>query len=319
MNPKLYIKVCLNTFLIVSLYLSPVAAQKFTIPVLPDTQVEVNQNPEMFYSQLQWIADKKDSLNVPIALHVGDIVDFDNIEHYEKASKGFKILDIAGIPYALCLGNHDTEAVGEQSGSAAPGNTNLNLRKTTKFNTYFPVSRLKAQQGRYEEGKSDNAFYTFNAGGLDWMVVSLEFCARFGPVHWADKVIADHPRHNVIILTHYHLNPSGDIAERNAGYGDLSPYEIYILLIKKYPNILLVLSGHTGNSTWRNDRGDNGNRIYQILQDYQGENMGDGNIRLLDVDPERKTISGIIYSPYTQKVKPETLIRFSGVNFTSPH
>lgn len=321
MSLKLYLKVILIAIAIAPLYTAQVFAQKFTIPVFPDTQGEVNTQPEMFISQLQWIADKKDSLNIPFALHVGDIVDFDNIAHYEKASNGFKILDNAKIPYVLCLGNHDTEAVGVNSGSAAstaPGATHLNLRKTTKFNTYFPVSRLTGQKGRYEEGKSDNAYYTFKAGGLDWLVVSLEFCARKEPVEWAGKVVAEHPKHNVIILTHYHLNGNGDISERNAGYGDLSPYEIYDLLIRKYPNILLVLCGHTGSSTWRNDRGDNGNRIYQILQDYQGENQGDGYLRLLEINPERGSIMGKIYSPYNKKEKCEAVIRFNGVSFIQP-
>ena len=119
----------------------------------------------MFLSQLQWIADKKDSLNIPFVIHVGGIVDFDNIEHYEKASDGFNILDEAQIPYAVCLGNHDTEAVGELTGSAVPGgNAHIDVRKSTKFNSYFSVSRFPAQKGRYEEGKSGNSFYTFNAG-----------------------------------------------------------------------------------------------------------------------------------------------------------
>jgi len=316
MRNKLYLNVCFIAFVLVNLYFTQgVVAQKFTIPVFPDTQGEVGSRPDMFNSQLQWIVAKKDSLNIPFVLHVGDIVNFDNIRHYETASDGFKILDTAKIPYVLCLGNHDTEAVGLNSGSAAPGNTNLNLRKTTKFNTYFPVSRLMGQKGRWEEGKSDNAYYTFNAGGLNWLVVSLEFCARKGPVEWADKIIAQYPNHNVIILTHYHLNGSGDISERNAGYGDLSPYEIYDTLIEKHPNILLVLSGHTGNSAWRNDRGDNGNRIYQILTDYQGENQGDGYLRLLEINPERRSISAKVYSPYNQKEKCEALIRFNGVKF----
>jgi hypothetical protein len=320
MKIKFCRKVCIITF-VVSLKLLTVSAQNFTIPVLPDTQCEVNNTPEMFISQLQWIADKKDSLNIPFVLHVGDMVDFDNISHYIKASDGFKILDNAEIPYALCLGNHDTEAVGENSGSAAssvPGATHLNLRKTSKFNTYFPVSRFTSQIGRFEEGKSDNAFYTFKAGGLNWLVISLEFCARKGPVDWAETIVGDHPNHNVIILTHYHLNGSGDIAEQNAGYGDLSPYEIYNQLIKKYPNILLVLSGHTGNSAWRNDRGDNGNRIYQILQDYQGENQGDGYLRLLEINPERGSILGKIYSPYNNKEKCEAFISFFDVKFIQP-
>lgn len=322
MSMNLYRKAYIITLAIVSLCISNSAvAQKFTIAVLPDTQGEVNQKPEMLTSQLKWIVNKKDSLNIPFVLHLGDIVDYDNIGHWERASNEFKILDNAKMPYVLCLGNHDTEAVGVNSGSAAsnvPGATHLNLRKTTKFNTYFPVSRLMGQKGRFEEGKSDNAYYTFNAGGLNWLIVSLEFCARKEPVEWADKVVAQHPNHNVIILTHYHLNGSGDISERNAGYGDLSPYEIYDTFIEKHPNILMVLSGHTGSSTWRNDRGDNGNRIYQILTDYQHENFGDGYIRLLEVNPERKYLSAKVYSPYNGKEKCEALIRFMGVNFISP-
>lgn len=320
---NLYRKACIITLAIVSLCIpNSVVAQKFTIAVLPDTQGEVNQKPEMLTSQLKWIIDHKDSLNIPFVLHLGDIVDYDNISHWEKASNEFKILDNAKMPYVLCLGNHDTEAVGVNSGSAAsnvPGATHVNLRKTTKFNTYFPVSRLMGQKGRFEEGKSDNAYYTFNAGGLNWLIVSLEFCARKEAVEWADNVVAQHPNHNVIILTHYHLNGSGDISERNAGYGDLSPYEIYDTFIEKHPNILMVLSGHTGSSTWRNDRGDNGNRIYQILTDYQHENFGDGYIRLLEVNPERKYFSAKVYSPYNGKEKCEASIRFMGVKFVTPN
>jgi len=322
MRTKLFFKALFIAFVLVNSYTAPIAvAQKFTIPVLPDTQGEVSDKPEMLISQLKWIVDKKDSLNIPFVLHVGDIVNFDNHGHWQTASDGFKILDDAKIPYVLCLGNHDTEAVGVNTGSAAsnvPGATHLNLRKTTKFNTYFPVSRLMGQKGRFEDGKSDNAYYTFKAGGLDWLIVSLEFCARKEPVDWAGKVVAEHPNHNVIILTHYHLNGNGDIAERNAGYGDLSPYEIYDMLIKKHPNILMVLSGHTGSSTWRNDRGDNGNRIYQILTDYQHENFGDGYIRLLEINPERRFLSGKVYSPYNGKEKCEALIRFMGVKFITP-
>lgn len=155
-----------------------VQAQKFVIGILPDTQVEVNIKPEMFMSQMNWLAAKHDSLKMPIVLHVGDIVDFNNVIHYERASLGFKILDDAKVPYAVCLGNHDTEAVGENSGSAAPGNTNANLRQTVKFNSYFPVERFRIQEGRFEEKKSDNAYYIFKAGGLKWLVMSLEFCAR---------------------------------------------------------------------------------------------------------------------------------------------
>lgn len=102
--------------------------QKFTIAIFPDTQVEVGSKPEMFYSQIDWIIKHKDSLNIPMSLHVGDLVNFNNFNHFEVASKGYEAFDKAHIPYAITLGNHDGEAVGYHSGSAAPGNVNQNLR-----------------------------------------------------------------------------------------------------------------------------------------------------------------------------------------------
>jgi 3',5'-cyclic AMP phosphodiesterase CpdA len=220
------------------------------------------------------------------------------------------------VPYAVCLGNHDTEAVGENTGSAAPGNTNKNLRQTGKFNTYFPVKRFRKQEGRYEEGKSDNAYYTFKAGGLKWLVISLEFCARPGPVDWANTVIPKFPKHNVIILTHSHLTGAGVIDQRNAGYGDLSPQQIYDRMISKHPNVRFVFCGHTGSSTSRVDKGEKGNSIYQILQDYQGQDAGGGYIRLLEIDPKAGTVTGRMYSPYYNKTKEDySKISFDGINF----
>jgi len=304
-------------FTLVCLFIVQAAfAQKFTIPILPDTQCEINYNPAMFTSQMKWIADKKDSLNIPIVLHVGDLVDFNSIDQYNRASEGFKILDNAGVPYAITLGNHDTGAVGEHSGSAAPGNVNANLRTTERFNSYFQVKRFTAQQGRFEKNKSDNAYYTFKAGGLNWLVLTLEFCSRQEPVEWAGQVISKHPKHNVIILTHYHLNAKGMIAQDNSGYGDLSPQKIYDQLIKQYSNVRLVISGHTGSSVYRDDIGLKGNHIYQLLQDYQGEENGGGFIRLLEIDPELKTMSAKMYSPFFNRTKTDaSRFSFSGVNF----
>jgi hypothetical protein len=305
-------------YLLVCLVLTQVAtAEKFLLPVLPDTQCEVNYAPAMFTSQMEWIAKNKKSLNIPMVLHVGDLVDFDNLKQYATASLGFKILDRARIPYAIALGNHDTSAVGENTGSAAPGDTHYNLRLTDKFNATFPVRRFTAQKGRFEPKQSDNAFYTFKAGGVHWLVVTLEFCARQAAAEWASKILAAHPKHNAIILTHYHLNGDGRISGRNAGYGDLSPQAVYDQVISQHANVRLVLSGHTGNSARREDVGAQGNRIYQILQDYQNLERGGGYIRLLEIDPGAGTISAAMYSPFYDRSMDDATNRFSfsGVQF----
>lgn len=291
-----------------------VSAQKFTIPVIPDTQENVTRKRGVFFSQIEWIAAKADSMKTPIALHVGDLVNFDNFDQWELASVGMRILERANVPYAIALGNHDTGAVGEFSGSAAPGDVNVNLRNTQKFNYFFPVNRFPLQKGRFENNKSDNSYYTFRAGDVDWIVVTLEFCAREEAAQWMDKVLKEHPDHNAVILTHYHLTGRGGIAPNNAGYGDMKVIDIFEQYIKPNKNVLLVLSGHTVWSAWKIDQGTQGNNIYQILQDYQRKD--DGYIRLLDIDTEKGTISAKMYSPYLDKtLEDDSSFSFTDVKF----
>jgi hypothetical protein len=115
-----------------------VAAQKFTIPIFLDTQESLTRKRGVFFSQLEWIAASADSLKAPIVLHVGDLVNFDNFDQWDLASAGMTILDRAHIPYAISLGNHDTEAVGEFSGSAAP-ETSMRISERLRNSTIiFP-------------------------------------------------------------------------------------------------------------------------------------------------------------------------------------
>lgn len=289
---------------------------KFTLPVLPDTQEAVSGRQDMLFSQMNWLAKAKDSLKFPVVLHVGDLVNFDTITHFETASKGFEILDKAKLPYIITLGNHDTEAVLPDNGSAAPGNVNANLRKTFKFNRYFPVSRFTLQKGRFEDAKSDNAYYTFNAGGKKWLVIALEFCARESAAQWMADIMKLHPKHNVIVLTHYHLNPNGYIATTNAGYGDMKVVDIFNNYIKPNKNAFMVLSGHVCYNAHRIDNGNYGNPIYQILQNYQRKDDGGGYIRLLEIDTKKKTIHAKMYSPYYNKtLDDESLFTIDNVRF----
>lgn len=278
-------------------------AQKFTVPVFPDTQTEISAKNEMFYSRINWVIDHKDSLNIPMVLHVGDLVNFDNYNHWEIASKGYDAFDRNHVPYAIALGNHDTEAVGVYDGSAAPGNVNQNLRKTFKFNSYFPGHRFENQRGQYEADKSDNAYYTFKVGDTNWLVLTLEFCPRMGAINWAGDVVKSYFDYNVIILTHYYLTPKGEIGNRNAGYGDFSPQDMYNRLVKLYPNIKFVLSGHVSGSALRIDDGVEGNKIYQMLQNYQNDDFGGGYIRLLTFDIDNSTVSAEMYSPFYDRSK----------------
>lgn len=284
-------------------------AEPFTLAVLPDTQTAVNYRPQLFMSQVRWIVGHWEKKNMKFVLHVGDLVDWHDDVQWRAADECMAVLDRAKIPYAIAVGNHDTAAV-TVGGHAAPGDVRENLRDTTFFNQYFPPDRFRAQQGRMTPGKSDNNYSIFEAGGVDWMVLVLELWPRQEVIDWAKTVVADHPHHNVIVLTHSHLERDGKIKQNNGGYGHTSPQHLWNELLSRYPNILLVLSGHVQDSAWRADTGVNGNKVYQLLQNYQNQDRGGGYLRLLEIDTEARKISARMYSSYYDKTK-DDYSRFS--------
>lgn len=51
------------------------------------------------------------------------------------------------------------------------------------------------------------------------------------------------------------------------------------------------------------DEGVNGNKFYQLLQNYQNEDFGGGYLRLLHFDLDAGTVSAEMYSPFYKKTK----------------
>jgi hypothetical protein len=213
----------------------------------------------------------------------------------------------------LAIGNHDTAAT-KAGGSAAPGNVHDNQRNTTTFNRYFGVTRHKGLEGFYEPDKVDNAFQTFSAGGLNWLAINLELWPRAGAVAWAKTVVEKYPNHNVMIVTHNHLTRQSTIEQQNGGYGDNSPQYVFDNLIKPYPNIRLVFSGHVGSHGYRTDKGEKGNKIYQFLQTYHSNT--DNPVRLFEIDTKNGTIRTRVYCPSTGRDRDDgSTLTVSGVQW----
>ena len=307
--------------LAVGLLMGPTAgAQKpFTLAVAPDLQQEVLKDDDTrLANRFQWLADNRKKLNLKMVLQTGDFMNWDTPTHeqYERASKALTILDKAKIPYALAIGNHDSAAT-KEGGSAAPGNVHDNQRNTATFNRYFPVSRQKNLQGFYEAGKVDNAFQTFEAGSLKWLVLNLELWARTGAVDWAKKVADTHPDFNVIVITHSHLDAKSQIEQNSGGYGDNSPQYVFDHFLSVCPNVRLVFSGHKGSYGFRTDKGKSGNTIYSILGTYHSN--VDNPVRLVTIDPKNKTLTSHVFSPSIGKDREaESALSLSGVDWVQP-
>ncbi len=299
-------------------------AEPFTLVVMPDTQTESTNTPQVrFPAMTKWIAENRAARNIRFVAHVGDLVNWDTPFstpphfQYVNASAAMATLDSAGIPYAIAVGNHDTAAVGGVSpdggacycgGSAAPGDVRANLRNTDTLNEFFPLARFSARRGEYEPNKIDNSYHTFSAGGVDWLVISTELDPRPGALAWCNEVVADHPDHNVIYVTHNYLAPSGNLAG-GVGYGNLSPQAVWDGLIKLHSNVRFVLSGHLTQTASRQTPGNSGAIVYQLLTDYQDE--GNGWLRTLEIDPEAETVKSEVYSPHLDQHKTGPTERFT--------
>lgn len=285
----------------------------FSIVVLPDTQqyVENNYNRKMFPAQTAWIAGNKEELNIQFVLHLGDIVQTNAVEEWKWASRSYEMLDETKIPYALTVGNHD---FGTLSDVAA--------RNTTRFNAYFGPERFKNEQwygGHYGEGNENN--YTFfDVNDLEFMVLHLEFGPRDKVLEWANELVSSYPEKRVVVVTHSYLchddlrvgDPARDLESDDCWtpYNYVGQYvleandgeEMWNKLVKLHKNIFLVVSGHTlgDGAGYLISTGDHGNKVHQILTNYQ--TTGYGWLRILTFVPSKN----LVY------VVPDTPLRLGG-------
>ena len=308
--------------------LASCSSKQFNLVVLPDTQTYAASYPEIFHAQTQWIADHADS--VAFVLHEGDITNNNIPEHWQVAKESMNILD-GKVPYILTMGNHD---IGTRGSS--------NVRNTTLFNEYFPYkkhSRMPGFGGVFEQDKMDNSWYTYNAGGVKWLVLSLEFGPRNKVLDWAGKIIASHPERKVIILTHAYMYcddtrmgkgdrwlPQGyGLGKKAVGDDQVNDGEqIWEKVASRYANVLFVFSGHVlSNGTGRLvSTGVHGNKVYQMLANYQSgvtgsEKGGNGFLRIVTMNTKKKTVNVKTYSPYlkTYKTEADQQFRYENVSF----
>lgn len=296
-------------------YLAPGGVDpKFSIAVIPDTQNETaSTTSSRFSNRVKWLVANKAALDLRYAIQIGDLTSWGHVapSQFEKASTEIKPLE-AVIPWSVAAGNHDTAAVCA-GGSACPGTTtSVTVRDASTFNRYFPPSRFPALGGTYESGESENSWSTFSAGGRRWMVLTLELWARPAVVTWARGVVAAHPDHNVIVNTHAYLNGDGSISTSNGGYGATSPRYVFDNLVRRYPNIVMVVSGHVGQAAVRTDTGDAGNKIVSFVQAFHSTT---NPVRLVEVNTATGTVTSRVYAPATSTSYPASTTSTTGMRF----
>ncbi len=311
----------------------PFVEGSWTAVVIPDTQYYVSNagNAPIFTEITEWIVSQKETLNIQMVLHVGDIVNENQALQWERAKRSMQVLD-GVVPYVLTVGNHD---LGKNGGAS---------NRSTMLNDYFSVSdnpmNKRIYGGSFEEGCLENSWYRFEYGNRNYIIFALEFGPRREIVEWAHSVARRHPDHSMILITHEFIDHESTLFSSNGWSRHTTPQTrnsphsygvgkggnvhsgqaLWDRFVSKYPNFDLVISGHykpfelDGSkpgqvrhvrdlaSAYRMDSYAEGQVVHQMLFNAQwAPKGGNGWIRLLEFQPDGRTVQVKTYSPYLER------------------
>jgi hypothetical protein len=265
-------------------------ADDFTIVVLPDTQIYTLEGKGLehyFYDQTAWVRAHRKDYNIVAVIHNGDLINNGDKYDYQwqVADRAMKTLETAedgmadGLPYGISVGNHDLTVFGVAG-------------KATFFNRYFGITRFssRAYYGGHYGKTNEQSWFSFSAGGLDFVVVNLEYDTEpdAAVLAWARSIFQMHPHAFGILNTHYLLGSTGGFGTQGGA--------IYAAL-KDVPNVQLMTCGHIGAEARRTDMFQ-GHPITTMLADYQFEtDGGSGKLRIWEFSPVRGEVTVRTYSP----------------------
>jgi len=263
----------------------------FSVVLLPDTQFYSQKYPDNYIAQTMWVRKQRTKDNIKFVIHLGDIVQTPTNEpEWRNANRAMEIID-GVVPYSMAPGNHDMV---------------VKKRDSSLYNKYFSPARFNGRQwyGGHMGKNNDNNYCFFNAAGMKFMVLSLEFAPRDEALEWAAKVVKKHPDHRVIVVTHCYMRKTERDTACATAYkieGN-SGEQIWEKLVRKQPNIFFVISGHVLGVGLQESTNDAGGKVIEMLTDYQGlPNGGNGWLRSLRFVPKENKIYVRTYSPVLEE------------------
>ncbi len=283
----------------------PVSNFEYSFAVIGDTQTMCEKDPEAMEAIYDWLLENKDTQKIEYVIGLGDITDDSTDEEWERASSYISKLN-GEIPYVLTRGNHDdwddfnrilhngfyeTTIDGMMdSGTISltdPEQPGLIPVEQEDGSIIYMTREEDIPEGGEVEGDLTNSYRYFSIQGTDYLIMTLDFAPDEETLNWADKVIAEHPEHKVIIITHAYMYRDGTTISSEdcypptyyTGYDDpQNGDDMWEKCFSKHENIVLVLSGHDPwqHIVYRQDIGENGNTVTQMLIDpqYVDKNIG---------------------------------------------
>ncbi len=277
---------------------APVTDYAYSFAVVGDTQTMCESDPKAMEKIYDWIIDNKDSQKIKYVLGMGDITDDSTDTEWENANKFISKLD-GIIPYSLCRGNHDdwddfnrnlhngfyeatVEGMMNEGDIELTDPTQPGLREGTlpDGSTGLITGEGDVPEGGTVKGDLTNSYRTIEVGGTKYLIMTIDFAPSGAILQWADSVIAAHPEHKVIVTTHAYMYRDGTTIDAGdcypptyyKGYTDAqNGDDMWNKVFSKHENVLMVLSGHDPwqHIAYRQDKGEKGNTVTQLLVDAQ--------------------------------------------------
>lgn len=262
-----------------------------------------------------------------------------------KSIEGYQLVAEAGIPFGVAPGNHDFDAM--YNVDEFP--PNLEKLSTKGAFSYDDIGVLHVgglsnflsafgedtpffagkpwYVAAFESGTS--SAQVFEAGGYTFLHLALEMQPGDDVIAWAKGVMAEYAGLPTIVSTHDYLSATSE--RMTVRFLDFTlvdaenhntTQQMFEKLIAPSDQIFLVLSGHYHGQGYRVDENAAGNKVHQVLADYQDRGqvgidagqppggmmggptgIGDGWLRLLDFNTsaEPPTLSMRTFSTYYGK------------------
>jgi hypothetical protein len=275
--------------------------RRFVMAVIPDTQRYAAWNIDVFAAQTQWIADHAAERDIRFTVHLGDITENDTVvEEWEGASAAMRILESAGLPYAIVPGNHDI--VNEVEDDQRDNEREL-------FPVYFPPQRSEDMSTYGDHSPNRwNAYHVFDGEGQLFLVLALDYMPSASTLAWAQGVLDQHPTLPVILVAHDIVTSTcelGDESCTDGGTLTTTGERLWNTFIFQNDQIFLTVNGHSWPPEHLTLQNAAGNDVHLILTNYQAEHYGgNGLMRLFEFDLDTNTISATTFSPWVLQ-KPE--------------
>ena len=311
-------------------------SKSFSFVGIPDTHVDFLCSGGRLEQMSQWIANKKERLNISFVAHLGDAGDRRGVgtilEMLRLTRSSMQPIINAGLPLSTCIGNHDFDTSSSLRASAAWLAANsFGMDLYEDMPGFGGTFEQESDSPGVNPGGTANHYITVNAAGLDLLLLNLELGAREKVMEWADDLVLNrYPDNHVFVFTHSYLHTDGTRVRPGTsfnpkGYSGFSTApgpentldgeDMWQRHLRRWPNLRMVHSGHAisgPRQAYQVSTGDAGNRVAEWFYNWQewGYNAQEGRmvhglsaphvasmIKVFNVDIEAGKIRNWNYMP----------------------